>query len=641
MFRFRRFQTRLLVLFLALFTLTQAVALGFSNWAGRIPAGTEIRNALEVSAGVFSSLLEERDTRLLQAAVLLADDFAFKSAYATRDGPTIESMLHNHGHRIGADIMYLLSLDSEVIASTLGEGEEAAAFIHPELLAAAQADPHGEATAIVLIDGEPFQLVVVPVLIPRHDAWVAMGFAVDDPFVAHFREVTQSHISLMVREETAWRPLASTLPAAERQALSDQLATNPGSPGSAFNLRLAGEDYVSLLYPLGMDDQRQLMAGMHRSLDAAMAPYARLQRILLVLMLLGLGLTAVGAVWVARRVSGPVRQLREGAVRIAEGDYRSRVHVRQRDELGALGRAFNRMAHGLEDRDRVRGLLGKVVSPAIAEELLSRDIELGGEEREVSILFADIVGFTALAERLPPSELLDFLNHYLTRLSGDIEANQGVIDKYIGDAVMAVFAAPLPDPYHASHAVAAALAMQQSMQALNMAEADGRPDLQLRVGINSGTAVAGNMGSADRLNYTVVGDAVNLASRLEGLTRRYGVPVIVSQATRDRAPQYLYRELDRVRVKGRKSPVSVHEPLMLEAMADADTLAELGLFAEALDAYRSRQWSQAAAGFSDILKRRDDPVAGLYLDIISRYRQQPPSENWDGSATLVTKSGDA
>ncbi len=637
MLRFRRFQTRLLVLFLALFTLSQAIALGLTSWAGRAAAQEEIHTALEVAAGVFGSLLDEREARLLQAAVLLADDFAFKSAYATRDAATIESMLQNHGTRIGADAMYLLTLDSEVIASTLPDAREGMEFVHPELLHAAAQDPHGEAGAMVLVGGRPFQLVVVPLLIPMHDAWVVVGFELGAGFTTHFRELTQAEISILSSNGNQWNVLATSLPAADADALPSVLAGEDWRDGVAFNMPLAGETQVSLLQELGVDDDQRLLVGMHRSLDVAMEPYHRLQQVLLGLLLGGLLLTALGAVWVSRQVSRPVRQLRSGAERIEQGDYQARVTIRQADELGALGQAFNRMAHGLEERDRVRGLLGKVVSPAIAEELLARDIELGGEEREATVLFSDIVGFTSLAETVAPARLLDLLNRYLTRISVDIEAEGGVIDKYIGDAVMALFGAPLPQPDHAERAVRAAMAMSATVHAMNRETPEHMATLSLGVGINSGTMVAGNMGSRSRLNYTVVGDAVNLASRLEGLTRLYRVGILVSDATRRQCPSIVFRELDRVQVKGRQGVVGIHEPVGIKGKLDSGVQRQLERFGEALELYRQQRWDEAETAFQALADMEPNGPAGVYLSRIRVFREQALPADWDAVTRIAGK----
>jgi adenylate cyclase len=216
------------------------------------------------------------------------------------------------------------------------------------------------------------------------------------------------------------------------------------------------------------------------------------------------------------------------------------------------------MAGGLEEREKIRDVLHKVVSPEIAHELLQNGVALGGEVREVSVLFADIRGFTALSEKLPPTELIRLLNAYLGRMSHVIESEKGVIDKYIGDEVMAIFGTPLLQTDHAVHAVTAATRMLEELRRFNAEEGQASP-LQIGIGIASGPVVAGNVGSPERLDYTVLGDTVNLASRLQGLTKEYKVPLIMSGATYERvAPLFSCCLVDTVAVRGRQQETALY-----------------------------------------------------------------------------------
>jgi adenylate cyclase len=222
----------------------------------------------------------------------------------------------------------------------------------------------------------------------------------------------------------------------------------------------------------------------------------------------------------------------EALEKVAGGDYSVTVGVRRADEIGQLATAVDRMTTGLMERDRARELLGKMVSQQVATELLGRRLELGGEERVVTVLFADIRGFTRMSQNMPPGELVSVLNSYLTALSNVVEKHSGIVDKYIGDAIMAVFGAPIPQPDHAVRAVRAALAMHRSLDDLKKALVErGRPRVEFGIGINTAAVVVGNMGSARRVNYTVIGEGVNLAARVEKLTREYDVPIIVTQST--------------------------------------------------------------------------------------------------------------
>ncbi len=262
---------------------------------------------------------------------------------------------------------------------------------------------------------------------------------------------------------------------------------------------------------------------------------------------------------IARGVSKPVQALAAHTEHVVRGDFARRIELACSDELGDLANAFNRMSAGLADRDRVRDLLGKVVSPEIAAQLLHSEAVLGGEEREVTILFSDLRNFTSLSERLAPKDVLALLNRYLDRMSTIVEEHDGVIDKFIGDAIMALFGAPVVDPVAADHALAAAQGMELALRTLNAELAvDGLPQLAVGIGINTARVVAGNMGSQRRLNYTVIGDGVNVAARLEALTKdpAYGTRILVSESTRQAARAiHPLRSVGGVIIRGRKEPV--------------------------------------------------------------------------------------
>ena len=289
----------------------------------------------------------------------------------------------------------------------------------------------------------------------------------------------------------------------------------------------------------------------------------------MILALLGLAISALVGIWIARGVSKPVLQLAEGARKIGQGDYQYRVNVNQPDEMGLLASSFNHMSAGLAERDQVRDLLGKVVSPAVAAELLRKDVTLGGEEREVTVLFSDVRSFTTMCEALAPQEVLGILNRYFTRMSAIVEAHGGVVDKYVGDAIMALFGAPLANPDDADRAMKTALDMCEALDELNSQwQVRGRPAINVGIGINTDVVIAGNMGSQARLNYTVIGDGVNLASRLEGLTKtpEYATRIIISSTTLAKAKgRYQTRRLGEVAVKGKQKPTEIYALLGREA----------------------------------------------------------------------------
>ncbi|MBI2624606.1 adenylate/guanylate cyclase domain-containing protein [Candidatus Parcubacteria bacterium] len=293
------------------------------------------------------------------------------------------------------------------------------------------------------------------------------------------------------------------------------------------------------------------------------------------------------------------------------------------------------------ERRFIRETFSRYVSADVVAHLLEHPerLRLGGEARTLTILFSDIRGFTSLSERLRPAELTRVLNRYLTRMSAAIMAEGGVLDKYIGDAVMAFWGAPIEQRDHASRAVKAALAMQQALREFN-AELDreGLPQIAIGIGINTGEVIVGNMGSDQRFDYTVIGDAVNLASRLEGLNKVYGTTALVSGETAAAWADsgVTYREVDRVAVKGKAQAVPIFE---VTQPAEAARYAEaFRAFSEGLKHYRVQQWDGAESCFRRALAQKPaDGPSLVLLDRIAALRASPPPADWDGSWQAETK----
>ena len=263
----------------------------------------------------------------------------------------------------------------------------------------------------------------------------------------------------------------------------------------------------------------------------------------------------------------------------------------------------------------------------------------GAQTREMSVLFSDIRGFTTISESLSASDLSELMNLYLTPMTSIIHTTRGTIDKYIGDAVMAFWGAPLNDPDHAHHAIKGGLAMLERLKGVQEIFQDrGWPEIKIGVGINSGIMSVGDMGSEFRMAYTVLGDAVNLASRLEGLTKNYGVEIIVGQATKESVDDYVFRELDMVRVKGKEQPVSIYEPIAMFDEISAEEEDEMALFHECLQHFRQQDWDTAETILTELNRTYPDRLLyTLYLQRIMAYRADPPGEEWDGVFTHKTK----
>jgi adenylate cyclase len=614
----------MLVLVIGLVLVTQAVAFLLVSVATTRNATRQIAASLDAGAGVFRRLIDERSAGLVGNARLLSGDFAFKQAFASDDHGTILSAMENHLQRIDADTMILVDPDGRVIASTVSVGPQGSRAPWDGLLARASADDYGEGSGIVEIGGVLQQVTVVPLFTPEPSAWILFGFAIDDAFARALGKISEVSV-LSRRSDGSWDAVASTMAPATRDALVKALGHAPAGTGVRTE-SLAGEDYVLLPATLDPRAEMDAVAVLARSLHAELAPYRRLMASLAALLGAGVAVAVVAAVLIARSVTGPVLELARGVRRIAGGDYAGRMDIPGRDEISELSQSFNQMAGGLEDRERVRALLGRVVSPAIAEELLRRPIQLGGEEREVTVLFVDIRGFTARCEGTSPAEVLALLNRYLTRVTEAIEAEGGVVDKYIGDAVMALYGAPLANPDHAARAVRGALGILSAVALLNTElAAESEAPLAVGVGINTAAVVAGNMGSASRMNYTVIGDGVNIASRVEGLCPFYGAGILVSDATRVASPGMPFREIDRVRVKGRIEPVVIHEPMGAGARTD------LVAYAAALALYQSGDFARAGQAFASLLEADpEDAVCAFHVRRCAQMLREGPLPGWNG-----------
>jgi adenylate cyclase len=285
-------------------------------------------------------------------------------------------------------------------------------------------------------------------------------------------------------------------------------------------------------------------------------------------------------------------------------------------------------------------IFGQYIPSALVEELdeSGEEISLEGESKELSVLFSDVRGFTTISEGLDAKELTRLMNEFLTPITNVIQKNRGTIDKYMGDAVMAFWGAPLADPDHARHAVLTGFEMIKAVEDLGeYFESQGWQPIAVGVGVASGEMNVGNMGSEFRVAYTVMGDTVNLGSRLEGLTKQYGVDMIVNDGTVRMTPDVVYRELDLVRVKGKLEGVAIYEPLGLESdISGADRYA-LDKFTSALAAYRRQDWDGAERSLLELKESDDQLLYNVYLDRIRQFRQEPPPGDWDGVFEHLTK----
>lgn len=291
----------------------------------------------------------------------------------------------------------------------------------------------------------------------------------------------------------------------------------------------------------------------------------------------------------------------------------------------------------------LKSVFGQYVPPAYLEEMLRKggEINLEGESKELSVLFSDIRSFTSISEKLTAHELKQFLNRFFNPITEVIFRNKGTIDKYVGDMVMAFWGAPLETPYHASQAVHTAIEMQKALSELNTSFVnEGKQPVKIGIGVNTGLMNVGDMGSKFRRAYTVLGDPVNLASRLEGQSKYYSVDILVGENTwAQTKDEIAYRKIDKIKVKGKETGIEIYEPICLKANMSEDLKKELEKHNLALDAYFKQDWAKSSQLFEE-LKTSYPHRAGLYgffVERIAKMKLEPYKEGWDGSYVSTEK----
>ncbi len=300
---------------------------------------------------------------------------------------------------------------------------------------------------------------------------------------------------------------------------------------------------------------------------------------------------------------------------------------------------FNYFYEGRERRF-ISKAFGHYVSPQIVEQLSKNPekLSLKGEQKVLTVLFSDIRGFTSISEKMDSEGLGKFMNEYLTAMSNIVMANKGTVDKYMGDAVMAIWGAPLDDEEHAANCVRTAFGMMAKLNELRPQwEARGLPAIAIGIGINTGLMSVGNFGSEQRFDYTVMGDNVNLASRLEGSNKIYGTNIIISEYTREMlGERFFCRFVDMVRVKGKALPVKIYEPVC-EGEPDPQTRKSVEEFEQAMVYYRIRRFDDAEDILAALQAAKPAKIYELYLERIAHFRDNPPCADWDGAFTFTTK----
>jgi adenylate cyclase len=513
----------------------------------------------------FAAELEESNSNTKLALALVEHAGKFRQALAARDSAgtarLVGTLAEVYKHRIvlAADAQGdLVAVGNPKRAPNSLRAEASPAFA--ELLAG---KPIHGMIPVAFADGDGYGMVAAePVLVDGVQVGaVALIVPVSDAYLDHLGKKVDADLAVKVNGRLVAASTGNPNP--ELDSHKEQ-AVLEEARGKLYALKTFKPD--ALQRPgqvVELTASRDATELRQRSRDLLLHSAA----LLIPVLVAGLAIALV----LARRIGLGVRAISGAAAKVKKGEYVMVPEPRQRDELGLLALDFNAMVQGLIERDRLRETFGRYVTRQVADHLMANKVELGGVLVPVTVLFSDIRSFTSISERMPPRELLDFLNVYFSSMVESVMAHDGVVDKFIGDAIMAVFGAPVPHPGDALNAVKTALEMRARLAKMNEGfRARGLPEIRAGIGLHAGEVIAGNMGHIERMDYTVIGDAVNLASRLEGMTKEFDCDVLLSDDLYGQVSNHVDAEpLRRIHVKGREQDVMVYRLKGLRAAAEA------------------------------------------------------------------------
>jgi len=492
---------------------------------------------------------------------------------------------------------------------------------------------------VVALGDDLFNAVFVPLKESLRDDYalgvVSVGIKLDDAWVDRMLADDANDVDVVFHVDG--RPVASDKKNSHRvRAVQAAL----GMSGETGTIRLNGERHVVVR---GDFDNAGSPAGyvLAASLDKAMAPFVSLQAQIFAAGLIALGVGVAIVLLLTNKIVFPIRMLVQGTREVMTGNYDYHVENRSADEVGQLATAFNHMVGGLKEKEQIRNLFGKYVHPSIVQDIVENpdNLEMGGMRKEQTLLFTDIEGFTSISEAMDAEQLVGYLNDYLGVMTDELSAYGGILDKYLGDGLMAFWGEPLTKENHALQACRAALAMQAKLNA-KVAEWSerGLPEIRTRIGVATGEVIVGNIGSEQSRDYTCIGDTVNLASRLEGVNKIYGTRIIIDEASRVMAgDEVVVRELDTVQVKGREGGTRIFELVGHGYDLAPQTLELIDRYEKALTQYRAGDFSKAREAFEHILQLAPDDRPSQVMFEECAARMDCPVDDWTAIRILGNK----
>lgn len=588
---------------------------------------------LQLAKSSFQNRLHERQQATLKLLQIITQDQKYRSFLAQiKDNffPFTEEISQD----VGGDIVFMSDEEGEIRAHSPANRQidqwlqkNRAHFAIDEVL-----EEGSPVIAIIGIDNRLLSFMSVPLKESLSDNYavgaITITNEVDDVWVTEMAE-TRSDIQLLFYSQT--QPLAAKGVDKEVRALFLQSALS-----NKTMFQLNQQRYIFHLVPLQGDTGYLLMA----NLDQALEPFNQLQRQILIYGLIALTIGLLLSKFISLRIVTPLKELVSGTQAIAQGNFDHRVVYQSKDEIGQLTRAFNKMTQELKEKEFIRTTFNRYLNPKIVRHILSdpQQLKLGGERQIQSILFSDLADFTQISEMMPPDALIALLNQYLSNMTHILTEHDGILDKYIGDAIMSYWGPLSTQGNHAQQACLTALAMQKRLRELRPDWiAHGLPALNCRIGITTGAMIVGNIGSEENCSYTCIGDTVNLSSRLEGLNKYYGTEIIIDAETYAATNGLFCRELDTIVVKGREEGTSIYQLIgVIQKTLPAENEANR-LYAEALQHYYLGQFKQAEAGFKQTLQSHPLDSPSVTMRNRCRQMQQQPPAIWNGIYKMTEK----
>ena len=482
-----------------------------------------------------------------------------------------------------------------------------------------------------LKDPTVFEVFVKPIVFGSEiKGLMIVGFSISSEDLQELQKVTRAKISFSINGKI----YGDTIGIPEN--IDEILAKKQDN---LIEIKRGDESILSFVSPLKQSGGSTAASIIYRSKTEELSFYTKLKSTLNWIGLAAILIALLLAVFISGGVTQSIRELMSGIQQVLQGNLNHLVKVQSKDEFSLLADEFNLMTGGLREKEMIKSTFKRYVSPRIVNLLLEdrQKLNLGGDKRRLIIYFADIAGFTSLSEKLSPEATIEFLNTYLSNVSKVIENEEGIIDKFIGDAVMAYWIVPPNVTDYEKLVCRVALKHCQIVKSLkeeyNVNSTDF--DFDVRIGLHSGDAIMGNIGSTERMDFTVIGDNVNLASRLESINKHYGSRIIVSEETFNGAKSdFIFRELDKIRVVGKSQAIKIFE---LVATIDQNTealSAQLSEFKKGQKLYQSGDFSAAAEIFAHLSST--DPVSKVFYERCQYFINNPPT-NWDGTYQALNK----